>query len=209
MPIPRNNFAELLVNRRLVKVDWQDLRLSQDEVNAIAASRGITDDAVLSALLEQSSGWMAGVALMLDRLRDGEELYHLNRSDAWDSVFDYFAGLIFDGAEEEMRRVLMKTAVLPWVDRQLAEAVTGSKNAIRFHEELHRRHLFTDRRIGDEPTFQYHALFRAFLINKANEILPEHERHSIAYSGRTRTPCERPRRGGLRFVRRGQGLDCR
>lgn len=176
---PPAKFAEMLVNERLVEVKWQDLRLTRDEIAAVGASRGITDPAVLNSLHEQSSGWMAGVTLMLERLRTGEDFHKLRSTVALNTVFDYFAGLILDGASGEMQQVLLKTAFLPWVSESLAEVVTGLKQAIRYPEELHRRHLFTDRRSGETITFHYHALFQSFLKSKAIATLPPGVRHAL------------------------------
>ncbi|MEQ1887538.1 MAG: hypothetical protein ABL967_20950, partial [Bryobacteraceae bacterium] len=160
------------VNQTIAVVSWEDLRLTEAETTVIAQSRGIADRTVLRTLHEQSTGWMAGVTLMLERLHRGGNLETLQRAETMDTVFNYFAGLIFDHASDELREVLMKTAFLPRVSAALAEAVTGKTNVIEHIEELHRRHLFTDRSVGGETTYQYHALFRAFLKSKA----------SIAYS---------------------------
>ena len=173
-------FADALVNQTIVLVSWEDLRLTQEETNAIAESRGITDQNLLRTLHDQSTGWIAGVTLMLERLRGGESLETLARGEALDTVFAYFAGLIFDNAGEEMREVLMKSAYLPRVSAALVEAVTGKTDVIRHIEELHRRRLFTDRSAGDEITYQFHALFRVFLKSRAAVAYTMNEQREIA-----------------------------
>lgn len=180
---PPPAFADALVNQTISLVSWEELRLTPEETTAIALSRGVTDSNLLRTLHEQSAGWIAGVTLMLERLRHGGSLEALQRAEALDTVFDYFAGLIFDNASEEMCDVLMKTAFLPRVSAALAEAVTGKTGAIRLLEELHRRHLFTDRSVGNEITYQYHALFRAFLTNRARTALPLEERRRVLLRG--------------------------
>ncbi len=179
---PPAEFAELLVNQRMAVLAWDDLRLIAEETASLAASRDITDQAALRILHQQSGGWMAGATLMLDHLRHGEAPDVLCRAESMDTIFDYFAGLVFDNAPDEVQNVLMKTALLPWVSRALVESVTGIANSIRFLEELHRRHLFVDRRNGDETTYRYHALFRTFLRNKAASFLADGERRSLVAS---------------------------
>ena len=76
--------------------------------------------------------------------------------------------------------MLMKTAFLPRMSAALAEAVTGKSVAIEHIEDLYRRHLFTDRSVGGEITYQYHALFRAFLKSKASIAYSPEECRSIA-----------------------------
>ena len=176
---PPVELAEMLVNQRLAVLTWDDLRLTAEETASLAASRGITDHAALRILHQQSGGWMAGATLMLEQLHHGEAPDVLCRAESMDTIFDYFAGLVFDNAPDEVQNVLMKTALLPWVSRGLAEPVTGIANAIQFIEELHRRHLFVDRRAGDETTYRYHALFRTFLLRKASEVLSDAERRAV------------------------------
>jgi len=177
---PPPGFAGALVNQTIALVSWEDLRLTAEETTAIAASRGITDRNLLRTLHEQSTGWMAGVTLMLERLRHGESLESLQRAEALETVFDYFAGLIFDNASDEMRDVLMKTAFLPRMSAALVEAVTGNADAIKYIEDLHLRHLFTDRSVGGEISYQYHALFRAFLKSRAVIVFTIKVRQAIA-----------------------------
>ena len=177
---PPPGFAGALVNQTIARVSWEDLRLTAEETTAIAASKGITDRNLLRTLHEQSTGWIAGVTLMLERLRRGGGPETLQRAGAMDTVFDYFTGLIFDTASDETREVLMKTAFLPRMSAALAEAVTGKSDAIEHIEELYRRHLFTDRSVGGEITYQYHALFRAFLKSKASIAYSPEECRSIA-----------------------------
>lgn len=177
---PPRAFADANITQTITLVSWEDLRLTLEETTAIAVSKGITESNLLRTLHEQSTGWIAGVVLMLERLRRGGSIEAPHQAETLNTVFDYFAGLIFDNASEEMRDVLMKTAFLPWVNSTLAEVVTGIPQAIRHPEELHRRHLFTDRGVGEELTYQYHALFRAFLKNRAAVVYTIKERHEIA-----------------------------
>jgi LuxR family transcriptional regulator, maltose regulon positive regulatory protein len=168
---PPPAFAKAVVNKLIARLSWEELQLTRQETAAVAAARGLTDEAAARALHAQSDGWIAGVALMLERLQQGESLETLHRPETLDTVFDYFAGLLFDRTDEDTRQVLLKTAFLPRVTPALAAAVTGRADAIRPIEDLHRRHLFIDRRIGSETSYQYHALFKAFLKARAKQAL--------------------------------------
>jgi hypothetical protein len=46
-------------------------------------------------------------------------------------------------------------------------ALTGEQDAGKLLEYGYRRHLFVSRRDGDEPTYEFHALFREFLLKRA------------------------------------------
>jgi LuxR family transcriptional regulator, maltose regulon positive regulatory protein len=74
---------------------------------------------------------------------------------------------------------LVRTALLPRVTAETAEAVTGVKNAIAYVEQTYRRRLFTDRMQGSPLSYQYHALFRAFLQTRAKAFLSASQRDEL------------------------------
>ncbi len=162
-------FATSMANQTVASVSWEDLQLVPEETAAIALARGITDHNIVRGLYEHSSGWVAGVTLMLERIERGGSVDTLGRAEGIETVFDYFAGMFFDTSPAHIREVLMKVALLPRVSATLAESVTGSPVAIKYIEALHKRHLFTDRRTGREITYQFHALFRVFLQARARQ----------------------------------------
>jgi len=107
--------------------------------------------------------------LMLERLRQDGVANQIDSGEAMETVFNYFAGQIIDTASLEVRELLFKTAVFPHVTAEIAESITGNRAAGRLLNSLHRRHLFIERRLGGEITYQYHTLFRAFLKHRAAE----------------------------------------
>src|SRR5262249_24104180 len=139
----------------------------------------------LLRLFEQSEGWAAGLTLMLEgiSLVGAEDVPEAIAAETREAVFNYFAGTLFDKQPSDARQVLLRTAFLSQVTPSLAEKLSTNPNAGRVLERLHRRHLFTyRRRLGvvraparkvrprsDEPTYEYHALFRDFLVAKAQE----------------------------------------
>ena len=160
-------FAQAIANQTMGLISWEELRLSENETVAIGNQAGITDSEVLLNLHEQSTGWPAGVTLMLERMRCGYSLEGPQRLDALQTIFDYFADLALENISSEALAVLMNTALVPRLDGELAEALTGVPDAIRHLEELHRRHLFINRSASNPITYEYHGLFRTFLQNKA------------------------------------------
>jgi len=53
----------------------------------------------------------------------------------------------------------------------MAETLSESTGAGRLLDDLYRHRLFTDSRLGAEPIYQFHALFRHFLQRRATEAL--------------------------------------
>lgn len=177
---PPPAFARHASTGRLATIEWQDLRLTLEETRQIAAVRQQIGEATLARLYEQCDGWAAGLTLMLERIARTGEIPEAIDAETREAIFNYFAGTLFDRVPIENRHVLLCTALLPRITPTLAEKLTGNPGAGKLLEDLHRRQLFTYRRhltgIGTrnrpetaEPTYEYHALFRAFLQSKAKE----------------------------------------
>jgi hypothetical protein len=63
---------------------------------AISAGKTGLDHLALRSLYDQSHRWAAGLVLMLEQLRRTGAVNHISQSETIDTVFDYFAGQIFD-----------------------------------------------------------------------------------------------------------------
>jgi len=86
----------------------------------------------------------------------------------------------FSGATPENQLMLMLTAIAPSITPQEAVAITGNEQAPRLLEYLCRRHLFTDRRLGEETSYHYHALFREFLLAQFRKRFTVEERRAAS-----------------------------
>ncbi|MBI3527350.1 MAG: hypothetical protein HY067_05215 [Betaproteobacteria bacterium] len=167
---PPARFARLVANKTVGIVGWEDLRLTPEETRGIACATHPMDEALLATLYQQSGGWAAGLTLMLERIRrNGIAPEHV-LAETREAAFNYFAGEIFDKAPPEDQQILISTAFLPRVTAALAEQLSGSSNAGKLLNDLYRHQLFIDRRAGTEVTYQYHDLFRDFLLARAREF---------------------------------------
>jgi len=162
-------FAPLLAQGAMLSLHWDMLRLTVEETRQICAARGIGDQWLVQALHQQSEGWAAGITLMLERLGHDTLGDRELPTDTHESVFNYFAALLFDQSDDRTRRILLSLAWLPYFTEAMVDAVSGEENAGALIDGLYRRHLFTDRRPAVRPVYQFHALFRAFLQARASE----------------------------------------
>lgn len=60
---------------------------------------------------------------------DPESMQVASAADSQQSIFDYFAGEIFDNAPAERKDVLMKTAFFPRITSDLATEISGNAHA--------------------------------------------------------------------------------
>lgn len=169
---PPEECVRLLLGGSIAQVGFDDLRLTLEETALIAGCGFPPDRDSLGALYAQADGWAAGTILMADRMKRTGTLGAMSRPGEMDSVFGYFAGQVFQDLPQMARSVLMRTAFLPHMSAAVAARISGEPHAGRVLEEMFRRHLFTDRRGGQDPVYHYHALFSAFLREEARQAVP-------------------------------------
>jgi DNA-binding SARP family transcriptional activator len=165
------SYARLIANEHVASIDWDALKLTLEEAQAIGRQRGNSDAAQIRALHARAEGWAAGLTLLLERVRHAETTAQAESSDSLGEVFGYFAGELFDRTDAAEQRLLLALSFLPRMAASAARELTGTETALALLEDLHRRHLFTDRRLAGEPVYQFHALFQAFLRHRAASTL--------------------------------------
>ena len=151
-------------------VDWQVVQFSPEEATALARSWGIGRAEDVSALHEMSRGWAAGMVMMMRAAQRGVDLARA-RNEPPRQLFDYFASQVWSRLPAATQSFLYRTAFLPHMTATLAQTLTGDTQAARTLADLHADNFFTDRRPGPESVYEYHPLFREFLIVRAAEAL--------------------------------------
>lgn len=152
----------------------EELRLNAKEAVAIGASSERSPEEV-EALNAQVNGWVAGLVLLLAEPRRSTTTASL--SGSYEELFTYFAGEVLSRASADARTLLLKTSVLPQVTVSMAQALTGNAQAAKVLDWLYRRQYFTERKVEIELTYQYHDLFREFLLARFASELSAPEQH--------------------------------
>jgi ATP/maltotriose-dependent transcriptional regulator MalT/two-component SAPR family response regulator len=168
---PPPDLTHMQANNLMDIIGWQDLRLTLKESNDIVRlqSRQEISKEAIAYIHKYTDGWLAGLMLMLKTAQiekiDPRELDKVPT----ERIFDYFTGEIFGKADENSQRFLLQTAFLPKMTVSMAEALTGFESASRILSQLNRNHCFTERRFRSSPAYEYHPLFRDFLLSRAKE----------------------------------------
>ncbi|MDH4232602.1 MAG: hypothetical protein OEW04_11320 [Nitrospirota bacterium] len=169
---PPEAFARMRANSRMGIIGFDELRLTEEETAGIMRLKvkdAFTKDCVKS-VHGRTQGWAAGLVLLLEKLRRGEgEAGSCNEGET-EMVFDYFASEIFQKAEADTQVFLLKTAFFPYMDVRMAERLGAANNARRILSDLVRNNYFTERRHKSNPVYQYHPLFRDFLLSKTRDF---------------------------------------
>jgi ATP/maltotriose-dependent transcriptional regulator MalT/DNA-binding SARP family transcriptional activator len=172
---PPSVLARLRLCDHAACLDWSKLQLTPEETRGIGALRlgKNLPDTNLDNLHQRTQGWAAGVVLMLEQGRSGATLDAATLPAEQKLLFDYFAGEILNRSEPTVREFLLKTALFPKFSADTARAFTDIDKSQDILDVLTRRNYFTVRHAGpDRDTYEYHPLFRQFLIQHAQETFP-------------------------------------
>lgn len=168
---PPPAFAGLIVNRRLHCLDWEALKLSPLECRGIMRLQGIgaAPRGSVKQLMNLTDGWVAGVILLLQ----SGDWQHLERDiselESNSLMFDYFVAEIFQRLVPETREFLLKTSLLSHMTADAAAALAENAGSAKILPEMAANNYFTYRRRGQPDYYEYHTLFRAFLLARADD----------------------------------------
>lgn len=173
---PSGVFARPLAHGEMTVLGWDELKLTLEEATAVATAKGVSSLDTVNAVFGQCEGWIAGLTLMLERVRHTGSASPVRDLGSMETIFGYFAGLVFDGLPDTTKHDLVLCSYLPSVSRTQAQALTGNPEASRMLDQFYRRHLFTNRRHDSDPVYEFHALFRTFLRTRASRLLTLEQR---------------------------------
>jgi len=173
---PPQVLVRLLANNQMALLGWNQLCLTSEESEGIIRlQQQVKETGETTLCLHGTTGgWAAGLALLLEKAKRGCIDLQLLCKRVPEEIFAYFATEIFEKIDSETQDFLLKTAFLPKMTAKMAEEITGHPQASRIFSELIRNNCFTEEFFLAELTYQYHPLFRDFLLSRAKEtFLPE------------------------------------
>jgi DNA-binding SARP family transcriptional activator len=161
---PPTVFVRLLANRLMKTIGWEDLKFTLNESNRMVRLQGHLEASshTLGELYKKTGGWAAGMVLLLEEAKTyGIESCLSNQGPR--GVLQYFAREILRKSDTAITDFLMQTSFLPWVSPEMAEALTGNRQARQILLDLTRRNYFIQRLQFNKDLYQYHPLFREAL----------------------------------------------
>jgi len=158
----------------LTVIGADDLVLTPQETCGIAELQGMKrpSPATTLALHARSAGWMMGLMLMLESkgsTRNGSGLSLSLADDQGEPVFAYFGVEVFKKLDTTCHELLLQAALLPKMTISRVTQLTGTPKAGELLRELIRRNHFITRHGGKEAAYQFHPLFREYLLGQMME----------------------------------------
>lgn len=162
---PALSLARWRAAGELLALGFEDLQFDTAAAAALRQLRGLAEvsDEQLQAALARTHGWPAGLQLLLGHAREQGRVPTLIGPAAHRHLFDYFAQEVLAELPGELQDFVLQCAVLPELNPQACQAVTGRSDAAQVLEGLYRRQLFLSALDEVAPVLRFHDLFRDFL----------------------------------------------
>ncbi|MFQ5995546.1 MAG: BTAD domain-containing putative transcriptional regulator [Acidiferrobacterales bacterium] len=178
---PPSNMARFRANQKMQVIGWNDLRLTSEELEGIARVRGERiPEETLEQVYDKTQGWAAGAVLMLEHTKMIGTVAEPPTSFTPQVIFDYLAGEIFEKFEPETQQFLLRSACVPRMTASAAKQLSEHHQADGLLLNLARNDYFvTESQAPGEPVYQFHPLFREFLLARAQETYPDDERAEL------------------------------
>ena len=168
---PPASFSKVCANGLLGIVGPVELRLSYAEAMAIGGS---TADPIAAQRLRQiydaTEGWAAGMVL-LNALSTTTAIHFPHESTEPAAVFDYFAAEIFKKLPPAAQHILAVSSLMPSPTTALAAALSNKADAGTVLENLFAQGYFITASGDRFRTFQFHPLFRSFLLRQVEQMM--------------------------------------
>jgi len=173
---PPPSLIRLRANHQMQILGWDELRLTLAESVGLVQLRAKQKQSkeAIKQLHNVTDGWAAGLVLMLESIKRGIEPRLLEKLTP-EEITSYFATVLFHKTDKEIQEFFLKTAFLPKMTAEMAAELTGLPNAGSLLSTLNRNNYFTEKRFLEEAVYQYHPLFREFLLSRAKEAFSPKE----------------------------------
>lgn len=180
---PPPAFARLLAIQEMAVLGWEHLRLTLEESAEIIRVR-TPETRSKEALLQfhrAADGWVAGLVLLLEWAQRATGKSRRLPKASPKELLNYFGNEVFEKTGPVTQEFLLKTALLPRMTAKTAEALTGLSSARIILERLTSQNTFTERRIPNEPVYQYHHLLREFLLSRGRRVFGPDELSALMH----------------------------
>lgn len=172
--LPAVPITRLVAKRQLVGLSGQDLRFTPQEIlDLLQLSQIEASEAQAEAIAAHSEGWITGILLLADLLREDAAEALLEGKVATAETYAYLAGEVLSRQPPDIQDFLRTSAVLREMSSRLCREVVDIAETETLLADVERHNLFVTRfGRGRSATYRYHSLFREFLQQQLRQRDP-------------------------------------
>ena len=158
------SLARLMAERELAGFGPHDLALTREElVELTQKQRGEPlSNIEIDRLLEESRGWVTGIVISgsVADLGAGSLI-----GGGRPMVYEYLASVVLNRQPDDLRRFALDSAVLPVMTTEACNIVLERDDSQKYLGRLVRKGLFITASEASPRTYEFHPLFREFLLD--------------------------------------------
>jgi ATP/maltotriose-dependent transcriptional regulator MalT/DNA-binding SARP family transcriptional activator len=177
--IPRRlTLTRLAARGQVLGMGVEDLAFTADEVASVLRGMGYADldDQQINRIAQRSQGWITGILLAAQSNwgQDAQNLVALTGASG--GVFEFLAEQVLERQPEDVQSFMLESALLDEMTVPLCNALLGHQDSAQRLRDLAARSLFIFPLDAEYNAYQYHQLFREFLLARLEQSRPERYR---------------------------------
>jgi ATP/maltotriose-dependent transcriptional regulator MalT/two-component SAPR family response regulator len=161
--LPDVSMAKLVVDGEMAGIGQQDLELTRDELIAVIERQMgvVLEEGDADHIMEETKGWITG-ALLLVNPENADPTSLIKRGKP--IVYEYLASVTLNDQPSELREFMLDSSVLPVMTAEDCNHVLDRRDCQHSLRRLVREGLFITATDQSPRTYEYHPLFREFLL---------------------------------------------
>ncbi len=182
---PPAYFTSMIAENHMRIIDNFDLSFSYSETEKLIQKEipiKLSKDLV-QQIFKKSEGWAAGIILLIRSIKQTGIIPKNPTGAPLENIFDYFASELFNNLDHSFQLFLVKTALLPRFTSKIATSITGSSRVDYFLDTAINDHIFLECSRDLSTVYQYHPLFKEFLLKCSKELLKPEEVRDVKTRG--------------------------
>jgi LuxR family maltose regulon positive regulatory protein len=160
---------------QLAEIRAADLRFTLAEARELFAAAGVQlPEPALVTLQERTEGWAAGLRMAALSLAGRPEpaRFAAEFSGTERTVAEYLLAEVLDRQSPAVRRLLLRTSLLDWVNGELADLLTGDEGGERVLQDLEEANAFVVSLNPARTRFRYHQMLADLLQLELRRTMP-------------------------------------
>lgn len=165
--LPRIGIPEMQVNQQVELIRYDELKFSLDEAREFFTTeqRLSLSKEELSTIYSRTEGWPAALQLFrltLSRMPVRESLNNLESYTPF-QITEYLSSNVLAKQPKDTQDFLLSCAMLPRLNAELCEYITGRADSQSLLEQIEQQGLFLNNIDNERYWFQFHSLFAHYL----------------------------------------------
>jgi LuxR family transcriptional regulator, maltose regulon positive regulatory protein len=173
---PQLGLHRLRLAGQLTELRAADLCFTLEQTRELLTASGIAlSDEGVARLQARTEGWAAGLRLAALSLagHPEPERFVAEFSGSERTVAEYLLAEVLEHQPEDVRRLLLRTSILEWVNGALADVLTGTAGSERILHALEEANAFVVAVDAERSCFRYHHLFADLLRLELRRTEPD------------------------------------